>query len=93
MKLLTENDINYFDSSNILFSYYNNTTFSLHICFVNGQSYKYNNVLPNINQSFNDAKSQGKYFVEVIKPKYSFVKDKKYSKFEIDSIMSAVKKM
>lgn len=93
MILLTENDINYFDSTNVLFSYYDQFNRTLFICFQGGQTYKYINVPIEMNKSFLEAISQGKFINENIKDKYSFVKDKKYTKFEMDSVMSAVNKM
>ncbi len=93
MILLTENDINYFDSTNVLFSYYNDTDKTLFICFQGGQTYKYNNISVGLNKSFLGAISQGKFINEQIKNKFSFVKDKKYTKFEMDLVMSAVNKM
>lgn len=93
MILLTENDINYFDSTNVLFSHYDQFNRRLFICFQGGQTYKYTNISIELNKSFLEANSQGKFINENIKDKYHFVKDKKYTKFEMDLVMSAVNKM
>lgn len=91
--LLTENEINYFDSTNVLFSYYNEEKLELYVCFQGGQTYKYQNLPNDLNDLFLKASSQGKFLNENIKNKFNFVKDKKYSKIEMGAVMSAVNKM
>lgn len=88
-----ENGVSYYDSSNILFSTYDNLKKILYICFENGQLYSYSNINEDLNLLFESADSQGKFLNEKIKNKFKTEKDKKYSEFEINGMKSYVSKL
>lgn len=44
----------------------------LHIHFRKGGHYGYSEVTPEIYQSFHDAESHGKHFLQIIKPNHQF---------------------
>ena len=88
-----EDDVVYYDSSNILFSTYDNVKKILYICFKDGQTYTYENVDPKINNLFESAESQGKFLASNIKGKYSYKKDEKISEFETQGVKSFISKV
>jgi hypothetical protein len=91
MKVKKENDVSYYDSSNILFSTYDNVEEKLYICFNYGQIYIFEGINQELNDTFEEAESQGKFFVENIKSKYPFKKDfNKLGEFEREGVKSFI---
>lgn len=86
-----EGDINYYDSSNILFSTYDNIKRKLYICFKYGQTYVYEGISPEINEFFENATSQGKFLNENIKPVFNFKKDVLLGEFETKGVESFIR--
>jgi hypothetical protein len=92
MIIRKEDDVVYYDSSNILFSTYDSSKKNLYICFKNGQTYVYENIEQKLNEAFELAQSQGKFLSEKIKNKFSYVKDKKFTDFETQGVKSFIQK-
>ncbi len=88
-----EDDVVYYDSSNILFSTYDKVKKILYICFKNGQTYTYGDIDEQVNNLFESAESQGKYLAANIKGKFQYIKDQKISDFETEGVKSFISRV
>jgi len=94
MKLKKENDVTYYDSTNILFSTYDPSEEKLYICFTKGNVYIYQGISNELNNSFEESESQGKFFLENIKNKFSFTKElNKLGDFEKEGVKSFIEQL
>ncbi len=67
MVKLKEGNRYYYDSSNILYSEYDEETMDMVLLFMGGGIYSYSNMTPFVYDQFVLAKSQGKFFIDHIK--------------------------
>ena len=82
-----------YESSNILMSTYFPLKNKLFIHFNKGQTYSYTNINEEIYKKFENAESQGKFFIEEIKKnpnKFPFSKEYTLTKSEIDSAKQVI---
>ena len=61
-----------FQSSNIASFRYDKSTDTLQVDFVNGDTYEYQNVSPQVHRAFQSALSKGEYFARHIRSRYSY---------------------
>lgn len=63
-----------YESSNLKKAVYDTTTHKLHLTFLSDQTYEYDNVPHETFAQMNLAESQGKYFNQNIKTKFTYRK-------------------
>jgi KTSC domain-containing protein len=63
---------------NIVSVQHDPTTNDLHVTFLNGQTYVYNNVDPNLYTGMMQSRSMGKFFHANIKNKHNYHKTEKF---------------
>lgn len=92
MILLQEDNRHYFDSSNILYSEYNEDDREMIILFERGGLCSYKGVTPFIYEQFLNADSQGKFFRKHIMNHklIEYTKIKKLDKEEIEKIKDKI---
>jgi hypothetical protein len=61
-----------FSSSNITAFRYDRSTDTLQVDFVSGDTYEYQNVLPQTHRAFQAAASKGEFFARHIKNRYPY---------------------
>ena len=83
-----------FDSSNILKTTYFPKKNMLYVSFNRGGTYSYSNVRHELYEQFEQAESQGKFFVEEIKKnpnKFPYAKEFSLRDSEVDSIKKIIR--
>lgn len=81
----------YYKSSNILCSTYDEPNQILYITFASGGIYSYDDLPKNIYEEFRDCESQGKYFLVNIKDKHKATLNKSLLKEQVLAIKTFIK--
>jgi len=81
----------YYKSSNILCSTYNENDNVLYITFTSGGIYSYDDVPKNVYEEFRDCESQGKYFLTNIKNNHKALLTKSLLKEQVLAIKTFIK--
>lgn len=81
----------YYDSSNILASTYDDVNNILYITFSSGGIYSYEDINKDVYEKFKNSESQGKFFIANIEKNYKAKIEKKLLKEEVLGIKTFIK--